>query len=413
MQTQDMTQWADAGLEPSAEAIRDHLLMGLLQDGAPIPDDLIPRLSECGIHFDGNHFGLISLQVVAVDAYAYIQGLGHTSYSEAQLAVNILELLREELRGRSGTFVFKAKSEVLCLICGAEPESVAGVLDKTAEELVALEQRIAGIRLFAAVSNVREGFPGLRISKQAVRKLQEYRILHLSTQPILRESIFSVPAVYPPQRSDIDKEQEILSLFKSGSFRQASEVFGSLFDQEYLALADPLILLKHKCSQYLSALISACESMVGQSLTDQLAALAPEQSLLEAVTYPEIRAQMEHIFGHLNDWVLAGRKSTSAEWIMDVKNYIRGNYNDPDLNVNRVADEFGKNPSYLSRSFLRLTGTSILDYIHFYRIQEAKILIGRGETLAAAAAKVGYTNVLTMSRAFKKYEGTTPGKFKS
>ena len=76
MQTQDMTQWADAGLEPSAEAIRDHLLMGLLQDGSPIPEDHIQRLSECGIQFNGNHFGLISLQVVAVDAYAYIQGLG-------------------------------------------------------------------------------------------------------------------------------------------------------------------------------------------------------------------------------------------------------------------------------------------------------------------------------------------------
>ena len=150
-----------------------------------------------------------------------------------------------------------------------------------------------------------------------------------------------------------------------------------------------------------------------EDLTPQLQTLAPEKALLEAVSFPEVRAQMEHIFGHLNDWVLSGRRSTSAAWIMDVKNYIRGSYNDPDLNVNRVADEFGKNPSYLSRSFLRLTGTSILDYIHYYRIQEAKILIGRGETLASAATAVGYTNVLTMSRAFKKYEGTTPGKFKA
>ena len=30
-----MTQWADAGLEPNEAAIQDHLLMGLLQDGAP------------------------------------------------------------------------------------------------------------------------------------------------------------------------------------------------------------------------------------------------------------------------------------------------------------------------------------------------------------------------------------------
>ena len=408
-----MTQWADAGLEPNEAAIQDHLLMGLLQDGAPIPSDHIQRLAQCGIHFDGNWFGLISLQVVAVDAYAYIQGLGHTSYSEAQLAVNILELLREELGSREGTYVFKAKSEVLCLLCGTDPDAVSDRLVQTANELINLQNRIAGIRLFAAVSQVREGFSGLRTSKQAVRQLLEYRVLHLSTRPVLQEEILGTPTVFPAQRPDIEKEQEILTLFKSGSFRQASEVFGSLFDQEYLALADPLILLKHKCAQYLQALFSACQDMVDEDLSPLLRALAPEQALLEAVTFPEVRAQMEHIFGHLNDWVLAGRKSSSAAWIMDVKNYIRGNYNDPDLNVNRVADEFGKNPSYLSRSFLRLTGTSILDYIHFYRIQEAKILIGRGETLAAAAAAVGYTNVLTMSRAFKKYEGTTPGKFKS
>ena len=74
-----LTQWADAGLEPSSEAIRDHLLMGLLQDGAPIPADHIQRMQECGIRFPGDQFGLISLQVVAVDAYAYIQGLGHAS----------------------------------------------------------------------------------------------------------------------------------------------------------------------------------------------------------------------------------------------------------------------------------------------------------------------------------------------
>ena len=65
-----MTQWADAGLEPNEAAIQDHLLMGLLQDGAPIPSDHIQRLAQCGIQFGGNWFGLISLQVVAVDAYA-------------------------------------------------------------------------------------------------------------------------------------------------------------------------------------------------------------------------------------------------------------------------------------------------------------------------------------------------------
>ncbi len=413
MQNIDTTLWADAGLTPSPEAMRDHLLIGLLQEGSPIPPDYPQLLDSCGIQFHGNWFGLIQLQVVAVDAYAYIRGLGHTSYSEAQLVVNIAELLRQKLAAQQDVFLFKIQSEIMCILCGSEREITAAKLMATAQRLIELEQQVDGIRLFASVSQIWEGFEGLGQAKQQVRQIVEYRVLHMNVQPLLTFAVVEAYRIYPQPRPDIKQEQEILTQFKSGCFRQASEVFDSLFDREYLALATPLILLKHKCAQYLDALMNTARELLDEGRAEALSALQPERRILEATTYPEVRAQMEHFFGQLNDLVLSCRKDGSAAWIMDVKNYIRGNYTDPDLNVNRVADEFGKNPSYLSRSFLRLTGTSILDYIHYYRIQEAKILIGRGVTLANAAAAVGYSNVLTMSRAFKKYEGTTPGKIKT
>ncbi len=412
METEHIAKWGDAGASPSQEAMRDHLLTALLQDGADLQEDQKAQLEHCEIHFHGDWFGLIELQVVAVDAYTYIRGLGHTAYSEAQLTVNIMELLRQELETRPGVFIFKIQSEILCLLCGKDQITLESEMATISQNLAALEQRIDGIRLFLAVSSVGQSLACLGDKKQEIRQLFEYRAIHLSSVPVLHASVLANPVAYPLLRKDILKEQEILSLFKSGRYRQASALFGSLFEVEYLTLANPLMLLKHKCAQYLDAMVMACQEMMDQNIQAEIQALAPERILLAAQSYPEVRAQMEHFFGHLNDLVLAGRKTDSAAWIMDVKNYIRGNYNDPDLNVNRVADEFQKNPSYLSRSFLRLTGTSILDYIHYYRIQEAKILIGRGETLSTVAAAVGYTNVLTMSRAFKKYEGTTPGKLK-
>jgi AraC-like DNA-binding protein len=413
MGTTELTQWADAGLQPSPEAMRDHLLIGLLQEGMPLPRDYPQRLEQSGIRFQGSWFGLIELRVVAVDAYAYVQGLGHRAYSEAQLVVEISELLKAELSDAPEAYLFKVQSEIMCILCGQDRGATEKALEKTAQRILDISRRVDGIRMFAATSDVLEGYEGLGNAKCQVRQLFEYRALHLDITPILTARVLTRPPEYPLVRQDIEKEQEILAQFRSGNFRQASRMFGSLFDREYLALATPLILLKHKCAQYLDALIKTAMEMMDGSLLEEIQALAPEQRLLEATSFPEVRAQMEHFFGHLNDLLLASRKSDSASWIMDVKNFIRSSYTDPDLNVNRVADEFGKNPSYLSRSFLRFTGTSILDYIHYYRIQEAKILIGRGVTLAAAAEAVGYSNVLTMSRAFKKYEGTTPGKLKS
>ncbi len=413
MLTKETTQWADAGLEPSPRAMRDHLLIGLLQEGTGIPGDYSERLEASGIRFQGNWFGLIELQVVAVDAYACVRGLGQTSYSEAQLVVNICERMQSKMEGQEDVFLFKAQSEIMCIICGKNREETFKRQQEVSQELTGLEAQIDGIRLFAACSDVLKGYPGLGREKQQVRQIFEYRAIHLDARPILDISVLENIPEYPKQRVDIEKEQEILTLFKSGRYRQATELYDRLFELEYLTLANPLILLKHKCAQYLDAMILASREMSGKDLTEELAHLHPERRLMEANTYPEVRAQMEHTFGNLNDLVLSSRKTDSAQWISDVKNYIRGHYNDPDLNVNRVADEFHKNPSYLSRSFLRLTGTSILDYIHRYRIQEAKILIGRGENLVNAASAVGYSNVLTMSRAFKKYEGTTPGKLKS
>lgn len=407
-----MTRWANAGLSPNPEAIRDHVLIGLLQNGAELPPDMEEQLSRCHITFRGNWFGLIALQVVAVDAFSYIKGLGHASYSEAHLVVNMLELLQEKLKDWESIYLFKVQSEIMCLVCGESREDAAQRLSETAEALAAMEKTVDGVRLFAVESPILEGYGGIKRQRQLVRQLYEYRVLHLDTSPVLRCDVLEASPAYPAQRDDIVKEQEVLSLFKSGQFRQAAALFGSLFERDYLALANPLLLLKHKCAQYLDALISVSQEMLGRDLKEELNALGPERRLLEAETFPEIRAQMEHFFGQLNDLVLSCRRSDSTAWIMDVKNYIRGNYTDPDLNVNRLADAFGKNPSYLSRSFLRLTGESILDYIHKYRIQEAKILIGRGETLANVSSAVGYSNMLTMSRAFKKYEGMTPGKLK-
>ena len=413
MKQNEMTQWANAGLNPSPEAIRDHLLIGLLQEGAPIPEDFPKLLSESGIVFTGSWFGLAQIHVVAVDAYAYIRGLGQTAYSEAHLVVNLLELYRELFARDRQVFVFKIQSELMCLVCGSSAEDTEAALMNAVETMLDAAEDIDGVRLFASVSDVCEHYSGIQSAKQEVRKISEYRILHVDASPVLRCSDLGAFRADSEERSDIVKERLLLQHFKAGRFRDACNVFASLFEQEYLALANPLILLKHKCAQFQHALITGCQEMLEETISDQMLSFNPEMRLLEATTYPEIRAQMEHLLGHLNDLLLSVRRESGTAWIIDVKDYIRSSYTDPDLNVNSVADTFGKNPSYLSRSFLKLTGTSILDYIHYYRIQEAKILIGRGETLATAAAAVGYSNVLTMSRAFKRYEGTTPGKLKN
>ena len=162
LKTDELTRWADAGLFPSAGAMRDHLLIGLLQEGAEIPPDYPERLEQVEISFPGNWFGLIELKVIAVDPYAYIRGLGHTAYSDAHLAVNMSELLQQRLSDCRSLFVFKIQSEIMCILCGETLEDTARLQHSVCQQMLALEQEIDGIRLLAACSDVLEGYDGLK-----------------------------------------------------------------------------------------------------------------------------------------------------------------------------------------------------------------------------------------------------------
>ncbi len=93
--------------------------------------------------------------------------------------------------------------------------------------------------------------------------------------------------------------------------------------------------------------------------------------------------------------------------------YINNNYQNPNLSSAMIAEFFGMSAPALTALFKRETGAGILDYIHMVRLNYAKQLINETSiTIHDVATKVGYGNFLTMHRAFKRYEGVTPGSFR-
>lgn len=100
---------------------------------------------------------------------------------------------------------------------------------------------------------------------------------------------------------------------------------------------------------------------------------------------------------------------------LEVMQYIEENFRDPELTVDRLCRAFGKSVPYFSRLFKGISGEGILYYINGRRIQEAKYLMKSCKdniNINDVSEKVGFTNVNTFIRIFKKYEGTTPGKYK-
>jgi two-component system, response regulator YesN len=96
----------------------------------------------------------------------------------------------------------------------------------------------------------------------------------------------------------------------------------------------------------------------------------------------------------------------------DVRNFIKENIK-KELELEKVASNFGLSVYYFSRTFKEVTGTNFSDYINKCRIDIAKELLSNGEmNVKEVCYKVGYNDPNYFSKVFKKYEGISPVNYK-
>lgn len=163
-----------------------------------------------------------------------------------------------------------------------------------------------------------------------------------------------------------------------------------------------------------SGLLQALEQWNAAKTEEETAECAEQIKLwgqLENVT--SVAALKRHAANILNSFPEQENAKTETELYMErAVSYIHDHYRDPMLSAGEVAQIVGMQPSVFSKAFKQYMKVPYLEYIHRLRIEAAKKYLGSC-TLSEVAEKVGYTNTVTMNRAFKRYENTTPGNVKS
>lgn len=81
--------------------------------------------------------------------------------------------------------------------------------------------------------------------------------------------------------------------------------------------------------------------------------------------------------------------------------------------MTRLAELVHHSPTYLSRTYRRLTGATLFEYIADRRMNEAKRLLADGKLkIHEIAAAVGYESAPHFTRFFKKQFGLTPQEYR-
>ncbi len=108
--------------------------------------------------------------------------------------------------------------------------------------------------------------------------------------------------------------------------------------------------------------------------------------------------------------------SRDEQLVAQMQEYIDQHYTDALLNVESLCRVFNRAPSGVNKAFRDSTGHGPLTYINYRRIQEAKRIFVESKgsmTTSEVLQKVGFTNLNTFTRVFKKTEGITPGQFRN
>ena len=105
-------------------------------------------------------------------------------------------------------------------------------------------------------------------------------------------------------------------------------------------------------------------------------------------------------------------KSADEKLIERIIHVINENINNPELNVEMIADKIGISRVHLYRKLKKLTSQSARDFIKNIRLkQAARLLASKEYQISDVAYATGFSNSSTFSRNFKELYGLSPKEF--
>lgn len=292
------------------------------------------------------------------------------------------------------------------------PETgLRGLVQDARHGLEVLESEF-GLTVTVAISRVYHSALELSQAFQDTRHVLEYRQLMGEDYPITTYEELTHRHISQSSTTFFDLEMRLLGCVRATDFAGMRMVLHELISNEFgdtRPTVDTFRFRVYGVVNTLLYLMNDIRAVVGNDLVEDL---DPGPRLTSAETLADIVQVMDEILDGLEVKAARKRQPTPPAWVGEVRDFVLERFRDPDLTVSYTADRFGMTPTYCSKVFREQYGVRLFDFIQLRRLEAAKGLMPSSMSLKEIAEAVGFSSALTMSRAFKRYEGVAPSSFR-
>ncbi|MEK4350979.1 AraC family transcriptional regulator [Paenibacillus sp. FSL R5-0475] len=397
--------------------LRSHFLQRLLKGQLDSHIPLHESFSAYDLRFPLGGFSVILLRI---EHFGKFHRKDEDQVHNKRLLHFLIANVVEEVARKSvNAYAVELDQELLACIVNhqlASPTEQRGELGHIAEETMSFISNHAHVQLTAAISAQQEGEYGIFQAFQEAIEAMEYRII-VGSGGIIHygdlsgnDNLGAAPGgyFYP-----LKVEQQLIVMVREGQLDKAKAFVGEIIQKN--VTKEPFPFHTAKCLMF--DLMATLQKVIGEiriagkpDMPDGVRAI---ERLMQCQTVGEMRSQLYDMLELLCGYVNNNREYCSNPLIDKVMKYVNEYYQDENLNISMIGEAFSMTPSYVSKLFKDLAGESLLDYINKTRLVQAKLLlIGGKYTVSEISLKVGYNDVNTFHRIFKKFEGITPGRYR-
>lgn len=393
-------------LENQNKLLRNNFLVKLLKGRFTREEEIIEHCKAYDVEFPYRKFFIVLFKINDLSDFNKTDN----KEAEYQLATFIISNVFKEVMSKYYECTMVQIDDSLGAILNynmAKEDYYLGYITETLEETYSFIEENYHIDFTIALSNGKSLLGLSEAYREALDALTYTRILG----PI--DIIFYSETLERKHTYDFsnENEQRLINLIKLGDFNNVKDYIDNIIQQQLknkISIETTQVLLFDLLSTVKKTIQNAGEEKLMEELH-----IMPR--MLKSPSIENMRCVLEELIRELCKLKrLKLNQQNEMSMSQMALTFIMDNYQNPDLNVSMLGEQFDITPAYLSKLYKQETGGTLLSTINKVRIEASKkLLCNTSMTVGQIALEVGYSYSNAFIRVFKKYEGVTPGQYKA